>query len=93
MPVIACEGSRCNAGVSARDRERALVAGLPTNTAELRDEAERHARREVSTLLALTPHERTGTDGRGRHVYTCAICGHDRIYGSTDAHYRYVAFM
>lgn len=78
---LACEGTPCNAGHSAADREAAAVAQLPNVTAEMRDEAEKHARGLVSRKLAVTPHTRSGVGRGGTLLVACAACGHERVYG------------
>lgn len=78
---ICCESAPCNAGHSAADREAAVMSQLPNVTAEMRDEAEKHARGLVSRKLAVTPHTRRGTDHRGASLYACTACGHERVYG------------
>lgn len=76
--LIACEGKSCNAGHSAADRERAIMAGMPHTTGELRDEAYKYARATVSHELRLTAHEEVGAG----QMYACVVCGHPRVYGA-----------
>jgi hypothetical protein len=80
---LCCEGPTCNAGHSATAREAAILHELPAINAGIRDEAERHARREVSRTLAVTPHQRTGVGRYQTILYACTICGYERAYGST----------
>ncbi len=80
--ILACEGPRCNRGISAKDREAAIVAALPTQTGELRDEAIKQARLHTSRTLALTPHTALEVSRGGLLVYACDICGAPRVYGS-----------
>jgi hypothetical protein len=54
--TILCEGPRCNAGRSAKDREREITAQFPSTTSEMRDEGAKHARAAVSHALAHTEH-------------------------------------
>ncbi len=84
MPLICCEGPTCNAGQSALQRETALTVRCPTY--ELRDLAERDARRIVSRALAVTPHVHVSTTRRAGialAVYACVACNHERVYGNS----------
>ena len=83
--VLACESAACNHGVSALDREDAIIRQLPKGTVDLRDEADKYARSLTSRQLAVTPHTHVGTDGRGNHRYACAQCGHARFYGNQES--------
>ena len=86
---ICCEGPACNAGIGATDRETAHLWKAPHQTAEVREENFKAARRDVSRQLAVTPHTHSGSTGRGQHLYRCDVCGHERIYGNADAHTSY----
>lgn len=81
--LICCEGPSCNGGLSADQREAAIVSNSPCATAEMRDEAERYARRVISPRLAVTPHERVGLNRRGQALFACVPCGFERVYGHT----------
>ena len=80
--LLLCEGKNCNSGISAKEREASIVAALPTQTGELRDEAVKQARLHTSRTLALTPHTALEVSRGGLLVYACDECGHERIYGS-----------
>ena len=81
--TILCEGPHCNAGQSAHDRERAIVAEMPAMTGELRADADKHARLVTSKQLALTPHTFLARRG-GSLMYACECCGYERVYGNTE---------
>lgn len=83
MPLILCEGPRCNAGRSATDREAAIVRSLTPQTEAMRDDAAKHARSHVSGELTLRPHTRCGVGRGGTLLYQCAVCRHERVYGTT----------
>jgi hypothetical protein len=89
MTIICCEGPACNAGISAADRETAHLWKAPQQTAEVREDNFKAARRDTSKQLAVTPHTHSGSTGRGQHLYRCDRCGHARIYGNADAHTPY----
>jgi len=88
-PVIRCEGSVCNQGVSASDMFLGLMAGKHG------DEAEKSARRSVTDRLVNRAHRKvrevftvdrvdpvTGVQhGHSNEVFACVKCGHERIYG------------
>jgi hypothetical protein len=83
---LQCESAPCNAGHSALVREAAAVHAMPNVTAEMRDEAERHARGQVPRQLATTPHVRCGTTRRGGiafSLYQCSVCQHERVFGNS----------
>ena len=84
---ICCEGAGpCNAGRSALVRKAAAIAQVPNVTAEMRDEAEKHARGQVSRQLATTPHRFDQIDRRHGIAYAlwrCEVCGHTRVYGNS----------
>ncbi len=81
---LCCEGPRCNAGQSATAIEQAAVREMPHQTVELRDEAHKHARATTSRLLAVTPHTALERRRGGLVIYSCDICGHERVYGYID---------
>ncbi len=83
MPILHCEGPVCNAGLDAHAREATLTRDAPSATAELRDEAAKHARSMVSRQLAVTPHVRCGIGRHGTVLFACRACGHKRVYGTT----------
>ena len=80
--TIACEGPRCNNGASALVREHALAAELPSQTVDLRDEANRHARAAATRALAVTPHTYLQRNRGGVLIFCCDHCGHERVYGN-----------
>ena len=86
---LKCEGEKCNAGISAADRETSHLWKAPQQTAELREDNFKAARRDTSKQLAVTPHTHSGSTGRGQHLYRCDVCGHARVWGNNDARSHY----
>lgn len=85
---ICCEGPDCNGGHSASDREAAIAHGLPNATAEIRDEAEKHARGIVTKRLAVTPHRHIGVTFKAATIFqrwACNVCDFERVYGNGTA--------
>lgn len=82
---ILCEGPVCNSGgISARDREAAIMKTLPTVTEEMRVESAKYARSATTRALALRPHSGpTRVGAHGMLMFACDACGHERVYGNT----------
>lgn len=82
---ILCEGPTCNSGgISARDRETAMLKSLPSATEEMRVESAKYARSAVSRALVLRPHAGpTRIAAHGMLMFACESCGHERVYGNT----------
>lgn len=83
--TIACEGPDCNGGRSAAGREAEIINSLPVQNADMRDEAEKHARRSVSPKLTVTQHAPVGVTFLAQTFYqrfACEACGFERVYGN-----------